>query len=102
MRNLAMKRKLDEGWLVDVSTRLRIGPYYLIEWDEKHVHWEAGQVDFADCETEEWIWSVGRARKTFKIKGTNNVDILVQQGQVLASTDTALYQNDYFDCLWLR
>lgn len=101
MNNLAMKRKLDEGWLIDVSEYPKLGKFFLIPWDELSKTWETGRVDFADITTEQWIWSIGRALKTFRILSAN-VSYLIHKDQVLASTSTSLYQNDYFDCLWLR
>lgn len=95
-----MQRKLDEGWLINVSEYPKLGEFYLIPWDEFKKSWESGRVDFADITTEQWIWSIGRALKTFRIKG--DVDYLVHKDQVLASTSTSFYQNEYFDCLWLR
>lgn len=109
MRNKAMQKKQHQGFLVDVSVYPRIAGFYLIPWDDQVREWESGRVDFADATTEEWIWSIGRALKTFeispfKIKPTveNKIAYLVQEGQVLASTSGSLYQNERFECLWLR
>ena len=109
MRNKTMEKKQAQGFLVDVSVYPRIAGFYLIPWDAQVREWEGGRVDFADTTTEEWIWSIGRALKTIKIKPfrikptvEDNIAYLVQEGQVLASTSGILYQNARFDCLWLR
>lgn len=44
-------------------------------------------VDYADAQTERWIWSIGEE------KGT---------GVIRASTDGRYYQNPKYECLWLR
>ena len=44
-------------------------------------------VDYCDASTESWIWSIGRHKKT---------------GQILAALDGRFYQNEEYECLWLR
>ncbi len=81
MPNLAMKRKLESGECRDVSRCARTpdGDYVLEHFEE--------EVDYANAETEEWIWSIGRDRAT---------------GQILASHSTRFYQNPAYECVWLR
>ena len=43
--------------------------------------------DYCDTISEVWIWSIGISYKT---------------GQILASTSNNFYQNDDFECLFLR
>lgn len=43
--------------------------------------------DYCDAESESWIWSIGKSKKT---------------GVIFASTDTRFYQNDDFESLFLR
>jgi hypothetical protein len=44
-------------------------------------------LDLCYADTESWIWSVGKNRKT---------------GEVLASTSSKFYGDPAFECLWLR
>ncbi len=82
MMNLAMQRKLDKGEALDVSPyRQTVGVYrlptYFFELD----------IDYCDKETEAWIWSIGRDKQT---------------GEIWAAVDARYYENDLFECLWLR
>jgi hypothetical protein len=81
MQNKAMERKLQNGDAVDVSgfARDKDGNYVLPDY--------ADGIDYADKKREAWIWSIGRRRS---------------DGVILASTDSRFYQNDAFECLWLR
>lgn len=105
LQNLAMQRKLDEGWLVDVSQYQRLGPYYVVPWDDMMKEWEAGRVDFADTTTETWIWSIGRCLQGFHFTDDNandGVEYIARAGMVLASPGSDLYKNALFECVWLR
>ena len=100
MRNKAMERKQKAGALVDVSPYPRVGPFYLVPWEAEFA--QHNNVDFADCQTEQWIWSIGRALKdlSWDYEGTTH---LVRKGQVLAATTTVFYESaDDFECVWLR
>src|SRR5215471_14290702 len=44
-------------------------------------------MDYCNAETEQWIWSIGRHRKT---------------GEILASHTDELFNHRNFECLWLR
>jgi len=44
-------------------------------------------VDYCDPATESWIWSIGRSRAT---------------GEIVASIGTGFYQNEAWECLFLR
>jgi len=81
MQNKAMERKLQNGDAVDVSgfARDKDGNYVLPDY--------ADGIDYADKQREDWIRSIGRRRS---------------DGVILAATDTRFYQNDAFECLWLR
>lgn len=81
MRNKAMERKLQEGELIDVSqwpTPI-VGVYALPGFIDGK--------DYADIKSEEWIWSIGRELET---------------GRIFASTDTRFYDDNNFECLFLR
>lgn len=43
--------------------------------------------EYCDGGAELWIWSIGRNKAT---------------GEIHASVDGRFYQNDLYDCLWLR
>lgn len=82
LKNLAMKKELEKGAALDVreiGTEVGPGKYQL----PKVVDGK----DYCDSRTEAWIWSIGK-RKT--------------DGVILASTAADLYQNDDYECLWLR
>jgi hypothetical protein len=81
--NRRMLEKHELGIVIDVSgcERTPEGYYVLTEFVDGK--------DYADCKTQEWIWSIGR-RKT--------------DGVLLASTDShgVFYQHPDFECVWLR
>lgn len=80
--NAAMERKMNAGELVDVrNVGIQISPgvYELRGYIE--------EMDYADLETEAWIWSIGRRK----------ID-----GKIFAACDTRYYLNPEFECLWLR
>lgn len=81
MQNKAMARKLRAGQAIDVSGNLKTEEgYYILDdfFDEK---------DYCNSQTEEWIWSIG---------------ISYQTGQVHASDASVFYQNENYECLYLR
>jgi hypothetical protein len=80
LRNRAMARKLVAKRAIDISNRPREGDYYVLN---KVIEGK----DYCDADTEEWVWSIGRR---------------LRDGVILASMKTDLYQNDRFQCLWLR
>jgi len=80
LHNRAMARKLAGGTAVDLSKARRVGTFYVVE------NYVEG-VDYCDAGSEQWIWSIGRNKAT---------------GEILASTTTMLYQNEAYECLWLR
>lgn len=80
MLNQSMKRSIEEGRCIDVSKFAREGRLYVLP------SFEDGQ-DYCDAQKETWIWSIGRRKS---------------DGVILASTSGSLYENDEFDCLWLR
>ena len=75
-----MEKKLKRKEAIDVSDRPREGPYYVLS------RFVDGK-DYCDKEQEAWIWSIGK-RKT--------------DGVILASRQGDLYQNEAFECLFLR
>lgn len=81
MTNLAMQKKLEQQRAIDVSPYPQNddGHYILPEF-YKHL-------DYCDAVEEKWIWSIGRHKKT---------------GEIHASTNSDLYQNKNYDCLFLR
>jgi len=83
MDNLRMKEKLDNGEAIDLSQCEREGNSYIIPPEM----FRDDGVDYCNAKTEQWIWSIGRR---------------YSDGLILASTRTEYYQNDKFECLWLR
>ncbi len=45
------------------------------------------ECDYADALTERWIWSIGKRKS---------------DGEIRAATDNRFYQNEDWECLWLR
>jgi hypothetical protein len=80
MRNRAMARKLITGRAIDVSGCERQGGAYVLPSFIEGV-------DYCDRKEERWIWSIGRRKS---------------DGVILASRTDEFYQNDNFECLWLR
>jgi hypothetical protein len=80
MTNQRMKEKLKAGEAIDVSECPRLGPYYVLR---KFVT----DKDYCDAKDQAWIWSIGRR---------------FHDGLILASRKGDLYQNQNFECLWLR
>lgn len=82
MNNKAMERALQEGEALDVrkaGTEINPGKFELKIFVE--------DVDYCDALTETWIWSIGREYTT---------------GKIIASYGVDLYQNDLYECLFLR
>lgn len=81
MNNLAMYKKLQAGELHNVAMypRNADGDYILQRYID--------DIDYADCTTEQWIFSIGRSYK---------------DGSILASTTNKFFQNKDYFCLWLR
>lgn len=80
MRNISMRKKLVKREAIDISGCEREGDYYILT---KFVDGK----DYCDAETEMWVWSIGRR---------------YSDGVILASLSSNLYQNDKFECLFLR
>ena len=86
MANIAMERDIVTGRAIDLSQykeasdaggsiyRLPPGVFN----DNK---------DYCDASTEQWVWSIGKHRHS---------------GEVLAALDSRFYQNEDYECLWLR
>jgi len=82
LRNKRMAEKLTSGEalsILDVGKAIGGGLYLLDRFQQ--------DIDYCDPTTEEWIWSIGRNRTT---------------GEILASTTGGLYQDEAWECLWLR
>lgn len=87
MQNKAMERKLQSGEAVDLAAcpRTADGDYDL---DEGHLARKLVEgKDLCDAKREVWMWSVGVNKRT---------------GQAVACTSSKFYQNDEFECIWLR
>lgn len=82
MRNRSMARKLMLGACIDIS-KLPVVPGGYVDLGDV---FKEG-VDYCNATDERWIWCIARRRS---------------DGKVLASYSTDLYQNDAFECLWLR
>jgi hypothetical protein len=80
MTNQRMKEKLKAGEAIDVSDRPRLGPYYVLRNFQP-------DKDYCDAKDQAWIWSIGRRYR---------------DGLILASRKGDLYQNQNYECLWLR
>jgi hypothetical protein len=83
MHNLSMLRKLKSGEVTDISCYPKEGHHYTLPED----FFLPDEMDYCDAKTERWIWSIGRRKK---------------DGVMIASLDGDLYQNDDYECLWLR
>jgi hypothetical protein len=114
MRNLSMRNKLERGECVDLSTcgRTDAGDYIIPPsvWQD--------DVDFCDAETEEWIWSIGRQYSRCALKQAHagpcyqiatsapnpllGECAIVPVGPIHASGSAKFYQNDQYECLFLR
>jgi hypothetical protein len=81
LMNYRMKEHVASGRAIDLSKngRTKDGDYIITNFVDDS--------DYCDAEKEEWIWSIGRHKKT---------------NQILASTSSKFYQNPDYDCLWLR
>jgi hypothetical protein len=88
LRNRAMRDKLERGECLDLSgcQRNAAGDYIL-----SPDVWQEG-IDYCDAETEEWVWSIGRAFHTPH----------GEKPLILASTTTKFYGSSAFECLFLR
>jgi hypothetical protein len=81
-RNRRMREKLNKGEAIDVSMFPTYGGAFVLpEGFFKE------DVDYCDAKNERWIWSIGRRKS---------------DGVVLASYTGEFYQNDLYECLWLR
>lgn len=81
LTNRRMAEKLLKEEAIDLSGREKTKKEYYILDD-----FIEGK-DYCDSVSEAWMWSIGISYKT---------------GQILASTSTHFYQNDEFECLFLR
>jgi len=92
--NKAMERKIKSGYAIDLKDCKRLDNHTeggMIEGNRKNPlyildDFEEG-MDYCDSSTESWIWSIGKRKS---------------DGLILASTTSDLYQNDDFECLFLR
>lgn len=91
MENKAMQRKINSGEAIDLKDCRRIEADGTVEGNKKNPYYVVenfiDDADYCDSSTESWIWSIGRRKS---------------DGLILASTTADLYQNDEFECLWLR
>lgn len=83
MMNRAMRNKLERGECVDLSDckRDEATGYFIVPPDV----WQE-DVDYCDSRTESWVHSIGRSKT----------------GVIHASLGNELYQNEAYECLWLR
>lgn len=81
MRNRSMESAYLSGLALDVSGCKREGDAYVLTQPPVDGH------DYCDVKTERWIWSIGRRLK---------------DGVILAALDGRFYQNEEYECLWLR
>lgn len=83
MENKTMERNIMSGEALDLSEYPKTADGDVVLPEDVDIEGK----DLCLASTEQWIWSVGRSKKT---------------GQVLASTSSKLYGNPDFECLWLR
>jgi len=81
--NQRKQEKLESGEAIDLSNCEREGRYYVVPENL----WDDSGVDYCDSIREAWIWSIGRR---------------YSDGVILADTSGIFYQNNNFQCLWLR
>lgn len=83
MWNARMHEGLKNGKIIDLSSceKNPEGDYILDYFDKDR------DIDYCDANKEAWIWSIGKNLKT---------------GQILASTGGKFYQNEEYECLFLR
>lgn len=82
MNNKAMERELDAGECLDVrkvGKEVSPGKFELTDFVDG--------VNYADALTETWIWSIGKS---------------YDDETIIASYGTEYYQNDKYECLFLR
>jgi len=80
MLNLVMKDMLDKREAIDISSRPRIGDYYVLDSFVE-------DVDYCDAKAERWIESIGEHKDT---------------GQILASLQDDLHWDTDYISLYLR
>lgn len=84
MTNRAMQEKLKNGSALDVRQIGREDELLAGEFILDHF---IDGVDYADAQTESWIWSIGQH---------------VETGEIRASTSPKFYMHPTYKCLWLR
>jgi hypothetical protein len=77
-----MQELLEKGQAIDLKGR----------WDNDMQAYDVTgiyvpDVDYCDSSSEAWIWSIGKSYET---------------GKIWAALSAKFYQNDKFECLWLR
>ena len=91
MINKAMERKIAFGDAIDLKDCKRIPADGMIEGNTKNPYYILDRfeddMDYCDSTLENWIWSIGKRKS---------------DGLILASTTADFYQNDDFECLFLR
>lgn len=90
MINKAMERRIAEGEAIDISTisDVAVGTAERPVTFKFHAHvQDIMAVDYCHAPTELWIWSIGRSKET---------------GVIYAAIDGRYYQNDKYECVWLR
>jgi hypothetical protein len=95
VKNRKMRETLESGECLDVRKEGRLAnPADVLGEDSVDVTENCfilsrfvEDKDYCDALTESWIWSIGRSKKT---------------GAIFASTSTRFYQNELFECLFLR
>ena len=78
-----MQEKLENGEAIDLSNCEKEGRYYVVPEEL----WDNSGVDYCDSVRECYIWSIGRR---------------YNDGKIIASSASDLYQNPDFECIWLR
>lgn len=78
--NRRMEEKVAAMDAIDLKDHSREGDYYVLDA-------VVDGADYCDTSLEKWVWSIGRRKS---------------DGVILASLTAEFYQNDAFECLWLR
>lgn len=81
LQDKVMQRKIETGKAIDISffPRTKTGEYILPEY--------LPRMEYCDTRTEQWVYSIGKEYGT---------------GAIHAATNTRLYQNPRYSCLWVK
>ncbi len=104
MVNQAMKRKLDSGDALDISTYPRTAEGDYVLTDAVGYQAEHGDTDLCDARLETWVWSVGKSQADGYVTMADGTQRMLPGGTYVASPSAKFYQaeNLGWRCVWLR